>query len=104
MVDLKDKNQRVFYWVIMSIILVMFGMLYEQYIDLEETLHRTNRVSSRQAQLSTHSWYDRVLTKNRKIELLESHILFVEEHHIKEINACVAYYTEALKEAENGKN
>ena len=83
----------------MSIILVMFGMLYEQYVDLEETLHRTNRVSSRQAQLTTQSWYDKVLTKDRKIELLEQHILFAEEHHIKEVNACVAYYTSALEEA-----
>ena len=96
---IKEKNQRVFYWVIMSVILVMFGMLYEQYVDLEETLHRTNKVSSRQAQLSTQSWYDKVLTKNRKIELLEQHILFAEEHHIKEIGACVAYYTSALEEA-----
>ena len=87
----------------MSIILVMFGVLYEQYIDLEETLHRTNRVSSRQAQLSTHSWYDRVLTKNRKIELLEQHILFIEEHHMKEIGACVAYYTSVLEEEKNKK-
>lgn len=83
----------------MSIILVMFGMLYEQYVDLEETLHRTNRVSSRQAQLTTQSWYDKVLTKDRKIELLEQHILFAEEHHLKEVEACVAYYTSVLEEA-----
>ena len=98
---LKETNQRVFYWLIMSIILVMFGMLYEQYIDLEETLHRTNKVSSRQAQLSVQSWHDKVLTKNRKIELLEEHILFMEEHHIKEIGACVAYYTSVLEEEKN---
>jgi hypothetical protein len=96
---IKENNQRVFYWIIMSVILVMFGMLYEQYIDLEETLHRTNRVSSRQAQLSVQSWYGKVLTKNRKIELLEQHILFAEEHHLKEVEACVAYYTSVLEEA-----
>jgi len=96
---IKEKNQRVFYWIIMSIILVMFGMLYEQYVDLEETLYRTHRVSSRQAQLSTKSWYDKVLTKSKKIELLEQHILFAEEHHIKEIGECIEYYTNALEEA-----
>ena len=96
---IKEKNQRVFYWAIMSIILVMFGMLYERYIDLEETLHRTDRVSSRQAQLSVQSWYDKVSTRNRKIELLEQHILFAEEHHIKEVSACVAHYTSILEEA-----
>ena len=96
---LTEKNQRIFYWTVMSIMLTMFGALYGQYIDLEETLYRTHRVSSRQVQLTTQSWYDKVLTKNRKIELLEQHILFAEEHHIKEIGACVAYYTSALEEA-----
>ena len=96
---LTGKNQRVFYWVIMSVVLGMFGMLYEQYIDLEEELHRTNRVSSRQAQLTVQSWHDKVLTKDRKIELLEQHILFAEEHHLKEVEACVAYYTSVLEEA-----
>ena len=75
----KEKNQRVFYWVIMSIILVMFGMLYEQYIDLENTLHRTNRVSSRQAQLSVQSWYERVKSRDEKIKMLERHIINMEE-------------------------
>ena len=83
----------------MSIILVMFGALYEQYIDLEETLHRTNRVSSRQAQLTVQSWYGKALIKDKKIELLEHHILFMEEHHMKEIGACVLYYTSILEEA-----
>jgi hypothetical protein len=95
----ENTNQRVFYWVIMSIILVMFGLMYEQYIDLEDALHRTNKVSSRQAQLTVQSWNDKVQTRNRKIELLEQHILFAEEHHMKEVSACVAYYTEALEEA-----
>ena len=96
---LTDKNQRVFYWAIIGVVLGMFGVLYGQYIDLEKELHRTSRISSRQAQLSVQSWYDRVLSKDRKIELLERHILFAEEHHIKEVNACVAYYTSALEEA-----
>lgn len=98
---LTEKNQRVFYWTVIGIVLAMFGMLYTQYVDLEETLHRTHRVSSRQAQLTTKSWYDKVLIKDRKIELLEQHILFAEEHHIKEIGACVAYYTSVLEEVKN---
>jgi hypothetical protein len=96
---IKEKNQRVFYWVIISIIIGMFAVLYEQYTDLEDTLYRTNRVSSRQAQLTTKSWYDKALAKDRKIELLEQHILFMEEHHMKEIGACVLYYTSVLEEA-----
>ena len=76
---IEAKYQRVCYWTAIAVILVLFGILYEQYIDLEDTLHRTNRVSSRQAQLSVQSWCKQVKSRDAKIKMLERHIINMEE-------------------------
>ena len=85
----------------MVIILVLLGVLYTHYKEMEQTLVDTHKKANRQIQLTVNSWHEQALIKNKKIKLLENQMVNMEEHHKKELEVCVAFYMTALEQARN---
>ena len=76
---LTDKNQRVFYWTIIGMVLASYLALYSHYTYLEEVLDHSTEKSNRQLSITVDHWYQQILMRDEKIRLLEQHIVEMEE-------------------------
>jgi len=83
----------------MTLLTAMVLATHSHSKDMERLVDDTHKKSNRQMQLTVNSYHKQIILKDKKIELLEQHILFQQEHHIKEIGECVQFYTTALEEA-----
>ena len=97
-------KERMYYWVAIGFILTMFGMFYSHYAHMEDLLGHTQEKSSRQMHITVEHWYQLILLKDKKIKLLETQMIQMEEHHTKELGDCVEFYTIALKEQKELEN
>jgi len=96
-----EKHRTITYWSTMVALTAMILTTYSHSKEVERLVDDTHEKSNRQIQLTVSSYYKQIILKDKKIELLEQHILSQEEHHIKEIGECVHFYTTALEEARN---
>ena len=91
------NKERIYYWISIVIIAIFFIALYGQYLDLEQTLDDSQRISNRQMSMTVHSWNSKTLSRDEKIKLLEKQMVELEEHHKQEITELIEFYTEEIK-------
>ena len=96
-----EKHRTITYWSTMIALTAMVLATYSHSKEMERLVDDTLKKSNRQMQLTVNSYHKQIILKDKKIELLEQHILFQREHHMKEIGECVLFYTTALEEAKN---
>ena len=91
---LTDKNQRVFYWGVIGVVLGLMAILYSNYTRLEEVLDYTEQKSQRQLEVTVDHWYQQILLKDEKIKLLEQDIVMMQKHHLQEIMEVIEHARE----------
>ena len=96
---LTEKNQRVFYWGVIAVVLGLMAILYSNYAHLEEVLDYTEKKSQRQLEVTVDHWYQQILMRDEKIKLLERDIVMMQEHHLEEIMEVIEHAGEkAIKD------
>tara|TARA_R100000808_G_scaffold10774_1_gene28385 strand:+ start:41 stop:337 length:297 start_codon:yes stop_codon:yes gene_type:complete len=93
---LTEKNQRVFYWGVITVILGLMAILYADYTHLEEVLEYSEQKASRQIRFTVNHWHQQVLTRDEKIKLLERDIVMMQEHHLQEIMEVIEHAGEKV--------
>ena len=93
---LTEKNQRVFYWAVIGVVLGFMAILYANYTHLEEVLEYSEQKSSRQLSVTVDHWYQQILMRDEKIKLLERDIVMLQEHHLEEIMEVIKHSREEV--------
>ena len=91
---LTEKNQRVFYWGVIGVVLGLMAILYSNYSHLEEVLDYTEKKSQRQIEVTVDHWHQQVLMRNEKIKLLERDIVMMQKHHLEEVMEVIEHARE----------
>ena len=91
---LTDKNQRVFYWGVIGVVLGLMAILYSNYTHLEEVLDYTEKKSQRQIEVTVDHWYQQILMRDEKIKLLEQDMVMMRKHHLEEIMEVIEHARE----------
>ena len=91
---LTEKNQRVFYWSVIGLVLGSYLVLYSHYTHMEDLLDYTQQKSNRQLSVTVDHWHKQVLMRNEKIKLLERDIVMMQKHHLEEVMEVIEHARE----------
>ena len=89
-------KERLYYWLTVLPLAVMFLYLYAQHKDQQQIIDRLHKISNRQVEIMGASYTE--LLDNQSIKHANE-ITRLKEHHKQEIGECVAFYGRALDEA-----